>query len=150
GTVSVQRSKGSRQTIPWDETTFFSASERVKLSYHKDGFCQFSGERPGTITSGIDPSTELPKGVGIKSKPLSDPVLSGPSVGIAAWGLQDFEELTGSTASIIFEPEDAYYHEGTPSTSNTYMLEGLVLSTAHWTGVRRRGSDLILTLAIPQ
>jgi hypothetical protein len=40
----------------------FTAKDRVKLSYHADGFAQFSSETVGRIISGIDPETGEPKG----------------------------------------------------------------------------------------
>jgi hypothetical protein len=33
--------------IRLDDAMSFTAEDRVKLSYHVDGFAQFSGERPG-------------------------------------------------------------------------------------------------------
>ena len=73
-------------TIPVSECAEYSAGDRVKLSYHPSGFVQFSGEGPGKITSGLDPSTGEAKGLGIKTNPLSSPIMTGPTFGITAWG----------------------------------------------------------------
>src|ERR1700678_798174 len=51
--------------IRLDDLVSFTADDRVKLSYHVDGFAQFSGERPGRITSGRDPNTGEAKGLGL-------------------------------------------------------------------------------------
>lgn len=71
----------------------YSASDRVKLSYHVDGFVQFSGENPQTIISGRDPVTKEPKGMGYESYPLATPITSGPSVGMTIWGLDEYLDV---------------------------------------------------------
>jgi hypothetical protein len=50
--------------VPADELVSFTVEDRAKLSYHTDGFVQFSSENPGRIISGRDPSTGEPKGPG--------------------------------------------------------------------------------------
>src|SRR5438128_1566827 len=72
---------------PFSAASNFSATSRVKLTYHADGFVHFSGEDPETIRSGRYPDGS-PKGLGLFSAPLSAPIESGPSVGVLCWGLE--------------------------------------------------------------
>jgi hypothetical protein len=69
----------------WEAGVAFTAEDRVKLSYNSDGFAQFSSEVSGRITSGRDPVTGEPKGLGLFAHPLDNPIWSGPSVGITLW-----------------------------------------------------------------
>ena len=57
-------------SVSHSECISFTAEDRVKLSYHGDGFAQFSGEVGGKIISGRDPITKEPKGVGLMTYPL--------------------------------------------------------------------------------
>jgi hypothetical protein len=100
----------------------FTAEDRVKLSYHTDGFAQFSGESPGRITSGIDPDTNEPKGIGLFARPLSAPASSGPSVFITIWGIEDFEEAQTKDDLIVFRVDDFYYRGCTPDEANGWIL----------------------------
>jgi len=101
----------------------FTADDRVKLSYHTDGFAQFSGERPGRITSGRDPKTGVPKGLGLMTHPLTSPIWSGPSVAVTAWGLDEFEEIEdGDRPHILFEPQELYYRGCAPDEANAWMI----------------------------
>src|ERR1700677_305009 len=47
--------KPGSSVVPWKACVAFTAEDRVKLSYHSDGFAQFSSEISGRITSGRDP-----------------------------------------------------------------------------------------------
>lgn len=91
-------------------TVPFHASERVQLSYHPDGFVEFSGEGESRIVSGRDDRTGEPKGLGLVSRPLESPIQSGPSVACSVWGLADFDEWTGGRAerAVVFEEADFY------------------------------------------
>src|ERR1700722_15799339 len=57
-------SKPGEHLVKWVDCVAFTAENRTKLSYHVDGFVQFSSENPGTIISGRDPHTGEPKGLG--------------------------------------------------------------------------------------
>jgi hypothetical protein len=100
----------------------FTAQDRVKLSYHSDGFVQFSSEIAGRIVSGRDPSTGQPKGLGLFTNPLKKPSWSGPSVGITIWGIDEFDETDEVDEAIIFEPNDWYYRGCTPGEANGWQL----------------------------
>jgi hypothetical protein len=44
-------------TLPWAEGVGFTVEDRIKLTYHMDGFAHFSSENPGKVISGRDPQT---------------------------------------------------------------------------------------------
>jgi hypothetical protein len=94
--------------VPFSELVPFMASDRVKLSYHADGFVQFSGEDSRKIRSGIE--NGVPKGLGLKTNPLNRPVQSGPSIGCMIWGYDHFAPWVrrADEAALLFGPGDFY------------------------------------------
>jgi hypothetical protein len=109
--------------VPLGDVVGFTADDRVKLSYHTDGFAQFSGETAGRIVSGRDPDTGEPKGLGLFAPPLTKPIWSGPSVGLTVWGIDEFEESKEKdTPLILFEPNEVYYRGCTPEEANGWMV----------------------------
>jgi hypothetical protein len=135
--------------IPLADCIGYSADDRVKLSFHPDGFVQFSGENPAKILSGRDPETGQPKGLGLMTNPLSQPIRSGPTFGISAWGLTEFEELEPNRNNvIIFSQEEMYYRGCLPGTSNGVHVEAFVLEPRYWSGVRGNPSDMKLSLCV--
>jgi hypothetical protein len=112
---------GVRQIRP-EDVIGFTADDRAKLSYHTDGFAQFSGESPGRIISGRDAETGEPKGLGLITHPLSNPISSGPSVIIQAWGLDEFEEATEEDSVLTFEPQHFYYRDCGPDDACHWLL----------------------------
>lgn len=101
----------------------FNASNPVKLTYHPDGFAQFSSVKDGTIISGRDEAGNV-KGVGLQTSPLSHPIMSGPVANICAWGLQDFLTHTGSLANtIVFDLETLECNKCSPLDANTFIVE---------------------------
>jgi hypothetical protein len=138
GKVPVDRSVFGDWAVPYDSMILFSSANSVKLSYHPDGFVQFSGQINGKVISGRDPVTREPKGVGLIASPLSDPIRTGASVGIVAWGLEDFDELDEpEEGALMFEKDEAYFRRCTPRTAEGWMLQLWVFSAKHWSGVRR-------------
>lgn len=137
---SLIRTPILRQTghadIPFDAIVPFHASDRVKLSYHWDGFVQFSGESSSRIVSGRDPETGEPRGLGLLAQPLDCPVQSGPCVGCSIWGLSDFQRWVERRAekAILFEEQEDFYDEpvvgvsGAPETPG-YSVSLFVLPT---------------------
>ncbi len=120
------------QRIFEDEVIRFTAQDKVKLSYHYDGFVQFSGVNPSRIISGRDLETGKPKGLGIFSQPLSRPVSSGPSFGLVFWGLEEFDQITLENVSKInkivgFRETDCTYRGVDFNECNGYLLEGFVV-----------------------
>jgi hypothetical protein len=122
-----------------DEHVDYDASDRVKLSYHGDGFVQFSGENPSKIISGRDLATGAAKGLGLVTNPISNPIRTGPTFGVTAWGLDDFDiaENVGPS-DIVFENDDLYYRGCDPDSANAYMIEAFVFPNRFWAGVRSR------------
>jgi len=110
------------QWAPFEESVGFTADSRAKLTYHVDGFAQFSSEDPGKIISGRDPKTGEPKGLGLFTHPLSTPIVSGASVGVTVWGIEEFDVAGEGERTITFEPNDVYYRNSTPKDANTWHL----------------------------
>ena len=135
--------------IPFAECVGYSADDRVKLSYHPDGFVQFSGENPGKILSGRDPETRQPKGLGIITNPLSHPIKTGPTFGICAWGLSEFDELDDDRDNVIvFSQEEMYFRGCLPGDDNGVLIEGFVLEPRYWSSVHGKPTDLTLSLCV--
>jgi hypothetical protein len=120
--------KAGAHLVTLTHSAGFTAENRTKLSYHVDGFVQFSSENQGTIISGRDPNTGEPKGLGIMARPFSNPATSGPSVGISVWGLEDFENADQKEKLIVFEPSDFYYRLWGPEQTNLWQLGIYVFS----------------------
>lgn len=139
--------------ISREEMEEYSASDRVKLSFHPDGFVQFSGENPGRILSGLDPDTGEPRGLGILLEhPLNIPIASGPTFGLSIWGLEDFatRDRGADQRAITLRDEDMYYRGCTPGTCNGYFIECFIFPEQYWAGVRKKRGELTLTLgALP-
>ncbi len=147
GKIPVDYNKIGRFEVPRDNLVGFTAEHRVKLSYHPDGFVQFSGEVQGKVISGRDPKTGEPKGIGLMTQPLNDPVRTGPSFAVVAWGLDEFEELSKQDDAIVFEPEDMYFRGCTPGRSNGYLLEVFVFPKRYWAATRQCGTEYHLKMS---
>jgi hypothetical protein len=136
-------------TVSIDQAVGFTADDRVKLSYHTDGFAQFSSEAPGRIISGRDPVTGEPKGLGLFARPLKTPVWSGPSVGVTVWGIDEFEEVEdGDRPVIVFEPADFYYRGCTPSEANAWFLSMYAFPVNIIPPVRWHHEDAVVDVAL--
>jgi hypothetical protein len=149
GKVPVDYNRRGKYWVRYKDIIGFNAENRVKLSYHPDGFVQFSGEFQGKIISGRDPNTGEPRGIGLMTQPLSDPIRTGPTFGVASWGLYDFEELSDSDDAVIFEPEDMYYRDCKPTKTNGFLLEVFVFPKSYWSAVHKRNLEYILTMLLP-
>jgi hypothetical protein len=106
----------------------YQASNRAKLSVHHSGFVQFSSAHGNTIRSGIDPSSGKPRGLGYYSAPLTDPVLTGPTVAITAWGLEDYQDFSrGSKGTVVYTfTPDAIFYRLPGAQRAAYALEIIV------------------------
>jgi hypothetical protein len=120
--IPVDPSSDPPESREWKAVDGFTAESRAKLSYHVDGFAQFSSERQGELLSGRDPHTGEPKGLGLMTHPLANPIWSGPSAMVTVWGLDDFEPLTNPKGSIVFQPQDCYFRACDPSDANGWVL----------------------------
>jgi len=134
--------------IPWSEYVGFTARDRVKLSYHTDGFAQFSGETSGTISSGRDPVTGEPKGLGLFTRPLATPIRTGPSVAVQVFGIDDFEKVTQRDTPLIFEPGDFYYRGCTPEDADAWALSIYVFPVGVTPPVRFKNGHPVLDAAL--
>lgn len=120
--------KSGRQKIKKSQITKeFIVDKTAKLSIHKNGFVQLSGNG---ILSGIYEETGNPKGVGVFSSPLDNPVSSGPTFCFQCWGLSDgFELLTQRKKDIQYiildKNKDDFVERKNvkDKKSNTYILE---------------------------
>ncbi len=147
-TIPVDARRIGEYRVDIRKATAFSAKDRVKLSYHPDGFVQFSGEIGGKIISGKEPKTGLPKGIGLMSSPLSSPIFSGPSFGLVVWGIDEFEQVQEeSNKIVVFEESDWYYRVRSPNDATAWFIESFVFPEHYWGAVRkdRRGFNLTLS-----
>ena len=107
----------------WSEGVTFTTENRVKLSYHADGFAQFSGESSEKIISGIDQVTGKSKGLGVRSNPLLAPTWSGAVAAITVFGIGDYLTTTDErSGTVIFEPDECYYRGCLPNEANGWIL----------------------------
>lgn len=84
----------------------FTASDRVKLSFHYDGFTQFSSEKGGRILSGRDKAGQ-PKGLGILREPFSRiPIQPKLLFILTLWGLDHFAAAKRKPGTITFTHKD--------------------------------------------
>jgi hypothetical protein len=118
---SIAGVPGSHQFY-WEEAIGYTVKGRVKLSYHSDGFAQFSSETTSRIISGRDPTTGQPKGLGLITHPLNNPIWSGPSIGISVWGIDEYKEVQDHEKVLVFEPDQFYYRACTPAEANQWIL----------------------------
>lgn len=125
----------------------YTAESRVKLSYHVDGFAQFSSERQGEVISGRDPVTGTPKGLGLISNSLSDPISSGPSVSITAWGLDDFEPLEEQDDALIFDSSLFHYRGCTPRSATGTVLQIFAIPVTIVPPTHFRGDHALVEVA---
>lgn len=115
-------------------------SDTVKLSFHFDGFVQFSSAGRTPIISGIDTVTGMAKGLGLKARPLMTPCRSGPTFGGSVWGLDDYVRLSPkeleAARSLVWTERDYYYRRCTSRTWNSYVFEGFLFPKSLWPNVR--------------
>lgn len=125
--------------VPFDDCEGYIVEKRAKLSYHSDGFVQFSSMKSGEVISGRD-SKGNPKGCALMSHPFSSPIWTGPSATVAFWGLQEFELLSSSDKNVlIFKQEDLSYLDCDWGSGNSWILEIWIFKLSiipfcHWQG----------------
>ncbi len=143
--MPVNPAKFGKQIVPFTDCIGFTVSNRAKLTYHSDGFVQFSSEKVGQIISGRNPFTGLPKGCALITHPLKTPILSGPSASVTFWGLQDYEPLNGSDQDVlIFHSQNFFDLDCSLIDANSWTLEIWVYPPSLVAPFcRRRGDHLI-------
>jgi len=136
----------------------FSVDRDTKLSIHRSGFIQFSGQG---IISGIDPVTGKSKGISVQSSPLTHPIKSGPTFTLVFWGLPSFEKFTKvkrRANTIVFEEDDLYLryyleHPGTDYESidwDSFVIEGFFFGNEMLPHVKKVGEEYKITLKFPK
>lgn len=135
--------------VAWEAAEKFTADDKVKLSYHTDGFAEFSGDRPGRVTSSRDPVSGEAKGLGLFSAPLSRSIFSGPSLTVTVYGLDQFEIAKQQDNLIVFETGDLYYRGCTPEDANVWMLTIYAFSRNVIPPIRIKRGQSILVVAEP-
>jgi len=138
---------GERQ-IYWGDCVGFTAEDRVKLTYHVDGFAQFSSEGKGKVISGRDEKTGEPKGLGLLARSLSSPTVSGPSVGVTVWGIEEFDVAKEDDEMIVFEPDDWYYRRSTPGDANCWHLAIYAFAAGCVPPVRFKGTQPVMEFVL--
>lgn len=92
-TLVTYENMGTHLETKRDESEQYSAKDIVKFSYHPDGFVQFSSASNNKIVSGRN-SDGTPKGLGVLSWPLNNPISTGPSMSMTIWGLGKLPKVT--------------------------------------------------------
>jgi hypothetical protein len=83
--------------VPAEPDQTYRVSRLVKLAYHASGFVQFSSAEKQPIKSGRLPPSQflLPKGLGMESNPITEPIESGPTLGALFMGIRHCKHLVG-------------------------------------------------------
>lgn len=124
--------KKRQQIINFEDATQYSIKNKAKLSIHKTGFVQFSGNN---ILSGIDQESGEPKGLGIFSQPLFNPIQSGPTFSLLLWGIEDyvnFKQKKKNEVVIKFNESDYYYRYCNTNNWKGYLIEGFIMKRKTW------------------
>jgi len=110
---------------PISDGNTFTVEDTVKLSFHLDGFVQFSqgGQKP--IVSGYNAELAQIKGVGLKA-PDAVNVSTGPLFGIILQDLSQFRAKKSEIAD-VFSPSDMWHHPRFSTADDTaYSLEAFM------------------------
>jgi hypothetical protein len=146
--ATVNYNVGS-MTVPFEEALDLAGiddeEKRVKLSHHRDGFLQFSGQG---VTSGRDVDGTI-RGVGVMSWSLESPVY-GPAFGVSVRGVEQFERATELEAGDIEVREDAIPSvPGFASNEQVLVLEGFYFPPLWHRFTRRRDGVERLSIVHP-
>lgn len=127
-TIVTYERYGTHLDIKRDESEQYSANDIVKFSYHPDGFVQFSSATNSRIVSGRKPDG-TPKGLGVLSWPLNNPISTGPSMTITFWGLDKFVKETSSKIDnrFIFETNKAVKHPKATFTRDEILAYAMAM-----------------------
>lgn len=128
----------------------YRADDIVKLTVHYDGYTQFSHVNENNIVSGRTKILKLPKGLGLQSQPLSNPIQSGPTFGVLVWGLSEFQEMVSTQIknTVEFIEDDYYYRSCTDIEWNGgYLIEGFIFKKEkYWKHVKIDNEKLSFTV----
>jgi len=127
--------------VPISEGRHFTVSDAAKLSFHMDGFVQFSTGSGRKIISGYNPLLNQVKGVGIRA-PTPVNVTSGPLFGIQVYKVEDFQKREAKSV-VLFEEGDLWCRVGETTDNDIayhvefFMLPGQLLAESMMVGGRR-------------
>lgn len=134
--------------VAWESAITFTAKDKAKLSYHKDGFVEFCSDVSSRITSSRDPVSGEAKGLGLFSAPLARPPFGGPIARVDVYGIDQFETADERDELIIFDPSDFYYRNCSPENANFWMLMIYVFPKNITPPVRFKQKRSIVQIAI--
>jgi len=96
--------------------------------YHASGFVQFSSAGKGAIVSGSHPPANFlqPKGLGIHTQPITEPIDTGATMGAQFRGIQKCRELDPNekTSVIVFRERDMILNVHDPFPTHPESLVG--------------------------
>lgn len=132
----------------------YRVSDLVKLMYHAGGFVQFSRAGKGNIRSGRTAPEEflIPKGLGLQTTPITEPIDTGPTLGATFSGLGDCKQLGPKerTEVILFEPNDFLVRlDGRKERPHDFSIEFWVLPPQERRNAEFIGGRWILQRMIP-
>ncbi|WP_166831601.1 DUF3606 domain-containing protein [Thalassoroseus pseudoceratinae] len=134
--------------VPLENSTCYTVTDTVKLSFHMNGFVQFSrgGEKP--IVSGYNSQLDVVKGAGLKA-PDAVSVTTGPLLGIVIQGLEKFTRLNKKDAE-VFKPTDMWHHPKFSTPEDTaYHLEVFMFPKSEISSSRTIDGRRILRKNLP-
>ena len=134
--------------VPMEDGKHYTVSDIVKLSFHMDGFVQFSTGGAQKIVSGYNPTLNLVKGAGLRAP---DPVhvTTGPLFGVQVYGAEDFDECTTKPVE-MFESADLWYRAGEATEDDTaYCVEVFMLPNGLLGAARSVGGNRMVRKRLP-
>jgi hypothetical protein len=137
-------------SVAWARATEFGPGDKVKLSYHVDGFAEFCADRSDRIAATRDLISGEVKGLGLFSAPLARPSVAGPAIAITVYGIDQFviPKEKEQSRLIILEPEDFYYRKCTSETANVWMLAVYPFPQNAIPPIRNKGNHSTITVAM--
>lgn len=101
--------EGSPQGLPVAPQIKYRVDVPVKMSFHPSGFVQFSSVGPAPIRSGRT-KFHVPRGLGIQSHDILNPIDSGPTWGATFFNASECEVVTGTEQLpvMLFRPGDYF------------------------------------------
>jgi hypothetical protein len=128
-------------TVPLSAGKHYTVSDVAKLSFHMNGFVQFSRGGGKPIVSGFNPNLNLIKGAGLRAP---DPVRvsMGPLFGVQIYGIENFDQCTTKPVE-MFELGELWYRAGEATENDTafnvevFMLPNDLLGAARAVNSKR-------------
>jgi hypothetical protein len=134
--------------VPLSAGKHYTVSDVAKLSFHMNGFVQFSRGGGKPIVSGYNPSLNLIKGAGLRA-PDPVQVATGPLFGVQVYGIESFDQCTTKPVE-MFEPGDLWYRAGVASENDTaFNVEVFMLPIDLLGGARAVDGKRILRRKLP-